>query len=41
MKEIKKLAYVLLLLFICECIYTPTGKREDLWGILCRETQSV
>ena len=25
-----KHAYVLLL-FICEYIYTPTGKREDLW----------
>ena len=23
--------YVLLVLFICEYIYTPTGKREDLW----------
>ena len=23
--------YVLLVSFICECLYTPTGKREDLW----------
>ena len=30
MKETIKLTYVLLVLFICEYIYTPTGKREDL-----------
>ena len=41
MKKTIKLAYVLLVLFICERIYTPTGKREDLWGISCKETQSV
>ena len=26
-----KPACILLVLFICEYIYTPTGKREDLW----------
>ena len=31
MKETIKLTYVLLVFFICEYIYTPTGKREDLW----------
>ena len=30
-KETIKLAYILLVLFICEYIYTSTGKREDLW----------
>ena len=26
---------------IVDCIYTPTGKREDLSGNLCKETLSV
>ena len=26
---------------IVDCIYTPTGKREDLWGNSCKETLSV
>ena len=40
MKETVKLAYVLLQ-FICECIYSPTGKREDLSESHVKRTQSV
>ena len=38
--ETINLAYVLLVLFICEYIYTPTGKREDLWESHVKKTQS-
>ena len=31
----------IVIIIIHECIYTPTGKREDLWESQCKETQSV
>ena len=31
----------ILLLFICDCIYTPTGKIEDLWESRVKRPKSV